>query len=166
VYRHDTLTRRTARPALLLALACCHRGSSSAPAPVAQVRFVPADPRHCLPSEPVAPANPDVARACAEAFVLRNGYTPARAPRDTTLLARESFEIGTWDLLSEKRRYTIEPKALLADCDAAGCIVYFRRFVRSQGCLAVSMSSDYDRLQFGRPAEVELVRRSAQLRCT
>jgi hypothetical protein len=80
-------------------------------------------------------------------------------------LVREPFEIGSWALLADKRRYSIEPKALLADCDASGCIVFFRRFVRNQGCLAVTMSGHYDRLQFGRPAETELVRRSAQVRC-
>lgn len=165
MYRHAALRRGLAHPALLTALACCHQGSASAPGPTALVRFEPADPRRCIPREPVAPADTLVARGCAEAFALRNGYTPVRAPRDTTLLVREPFEIGAWGLLSEKRRYTIEPKALLADCDASGCIVFFRRFVRSQGCLAVSMSRDYARLQFGRPAEVELVGRSAQLRC-
>lgn len=96
---------------------------------------------------------------------MHNGYTPVRAPRDTSLLVREPFEIGSWSLLADQRRYSIEPKAALADCDASGCIVFFRRFVRNQGCLAVTMSRDYDRLQFGRPAEAELVRRSAQVRC-
>lgn len=149
---------------LALGLSACHSSPAGAPAP-AGIRFEARDPRRCLPSREVPPADLGIVRACAEAFVLHNGYTPVLAPRDTSLLVREPFEIGSWSLLTERRRYTIEPKAVLADCDASGCIVFFRRFVRSQGCLAVTLSRDYDRLQFGRPAEAELVRRSAQARC-
>ena len=155
--------RRAARVGALLLAGCGHGATSPEPAPL--VRFAAADPRRCLPAVDAAPADTLVARACAEAFVRLNGYSPTLASRDTTLLARETFEVGSWPLLREKRRYSIEPKGVLSDCDASGCIVFFRRFVRSLGCLAASMSPDYQRLQFGKPADVELLRRSAQLRC-
>jgi len=164
VHRHGALSTRLA-VAALASVAGCGAGKPSVPAPQAPVVFLAADPRRCLPPEGTPLGIPAVVRACSEAFVRANGYTPARAPRDTTLLVREPFEIGSWGLLAEKRRYTVEPKAALSDCDGSGCIVFFRRFVRSQGCLAVSMSRDYDRLHFGRPAESELIRRFPQGRC-
>ena len=150
---------------MALLCAACHRGKVESAAP-RTIRFEAGDPRRCLPPPDTPPANAAVVRACAEGFVLRNGYTPTLATRDTSLLVREPFEIGSWSLLSNQRRYTIEPKALLAECDARGCIAFFRRFVRRQGCLAVRMSREYDQLQFGRPAEVELVGRSSRLNCT
>lgn len=150
---------------VLAGLADCGGGKAAAPPPRSPVAFAAADPRRCLTPDGVPPAAPEIVSACAELFIRNNGHTPARAIRDTTLLVREPFEIGSWDLLAEKRRYTVEPKAALSDCDASGCIVFFRRFVRSQGCLAVVMSRDYDRLHFGRPAEAELVRRFPQSRC-
>jgi hypothetical protein len=164
VHRHGTLSAPLLAAALAQ-LAGCAGGKASSPRPEAPVTFAAADPRACLVAQGTAPAVPAVVQACAEAFVRNNGYTPARAPRDTTLLVRESFEIGSWDLLVDKRRYTVEPKAALTECDASGCIVFFRRFVRSAGCLAVVMSREYDRLHFGRPAEAELVRRFPLSRC-
>jgi len=151
VHRYAALSWRVA-----LLCAACHKGKPESVAPRA-VRFDPRDPRRCVPPPDAVPGDRAVVRACAEAFVLHNGYTPAQAPRDTSLLVRESFEIGSWSLLTNQRRYSIEPRALLADCDARGCIVFFRRFVRRQGCLAVRMRQVYDQLQFGRPADAELV---------
>lgn len=166
MHRHSTLSPRGGPFAVALsALAGCHSAPAGGPTPSAAVRFEAADPRRCLPTDGGAPGRPDLARACAEAFVLSNGYTARRAPADTTLLVREPFEIGGWNLLRDTRRYTIEPKAVFAECDATGCIVLFRRFVRNRGCLAASMSGEYSRLQFGRPAETVLVRSSAATRC-
>ncbi len=141
---------------MALACAACHNGKPESAAPRA-VRFDARDPRRCLPPLDVPPATLAVVRACAEAYVLHNGYTPTPATRDTGMLVREPFEIGSWSLLANQRRYSIEPRAALAGCDARGCIVFFRRFVRRQGCLAVTMTRGYDRLQFGRPADAELV---------
>jgi len=146
-------------------LSGCGHGAAESPGPAAAVSFAAADPRRCLVPDGAPAAAPELVRACAELFVRHNGYTPTHAPRDTTLLVREPFEIGSWALLAEKRRYTVEGKAALTDCDASGCIVFFRRFVRSQGCLAVVMGRGYDALHFGRPAEAELVRRFPQSRC-
>ena len=149
---------------VVLLCVACHKGKVESVSPRA-LRFEPRDPRRCVAPADTPPADPAVVRACAEAFVLHNGYTPTPAPRDTSLLVREPFEIGSWSLLTNQRRYSIEPKAVLAECDARGCIVFFRRFVRRQGCLAVRMTREYEQLQFGRPAEVELVGRSSRLNC-
>ena len=164
MHRHGALSTLLVA-AVLASLPGCGGGKAAAPQPQAPVSFAAADPRGCLVAQGTPPALPGIVRACAEAFVRNNGFTPARALRDTSLLVREPFEIGSWGLLGEKRRYTVEPKAALTDCDASGCIVFFRRFVRNQGCLAVVMSREYARLHFGRPAEAELVRRFPQSRC-
>jgi hypothetical protein len=123
------------------------------------IHFEARDPRRCQAQPDTPPADPAVVRACAEAFVLHNGYTPTPAPHDTSLLVREPFEIGTWTLLANQRRYTIEPKAVRVDCTARGCIVFFRRFNRRFGCAAVNMTPRYDQLHFGLPAAAELVGR-------
>lgn len=121
------------------------------------IRFEASDPRRCLPPPDTPPANPAVVRACAEGFVLRNGYTPTLAPRDTSLLVREPFEIGSWSLLSNQRRYTIEPKAIRVACTERDCTVFFLRFDRRFGCGAVKMTPRYDHLHFGRPDSSELL---------
>ena len=134
MHRYGALTTRLTLFVLAgAATGACHSKPASAPAPVAAARFTSADPHRCIPEAPAPPAELRTVRTCAEEYVRLNGYTPERSHADTTLLAREPFEVGSWDLLLEKRRYAVDPKSLLADCDASGCIVYFRRFVRSQG---------------------------------
>jgi hypothetical protein len=100
------------------ALAGCAGQRPMQPAPQIGVRYLAAAPRRCIPSAEIAASEETVARLCAEAFVLQNGYTGRRAPRDTTLLVREPFEVGSWNLLVERRRYLIEPRAREAGCDA------------------------------------------------
>jgi hypothetical protein len=139
-----------------LLCAACHKGKPESVAPRA-VRFDPRDPRRCVPPPDAAPGDRAVVRACAEAFVLHNGYTPTPAPRDTSLLVRESFEIGSWSLLTNQRRYTIESKAVRVACTARVCTVFFLRFDRRFGCGAVKMTAQYDQLHFGRPDTRELV---------
>ena len=160
MHRYGALTRALGAGALALLPACGHRAAKPAPPPPLhiEVRFLPVAPRRCIPSEEVPEADVRVARLCAQAFVRQNGLTPERG-RDTSLMVRESFEIGSWSLLIEKRRYTLESKPEFAACEAPGCIVYFRRFQRRLGCLAVTMSFDYDILHVGVPAETELIRR-------
>ena len=150
---------------MVAGLSGCGHTAPPSPGPAAAVGLAAADPRRCLVPEGAPAAAAELVQACAELFVRNNGYGPMHALRDTTLLVREPFEIGSWSLLAEKRRYTVEGKAALTDCDASGCIVFFRRFVRSQGCLAVVMGRGYDAMHFGRPAEAELVRRFPSSRC-
>jgi hypothetical protein len=134
-------------------------------APQIGVRFLAVAPRRCLASADVAPSDEAVARLCAEAFVLQNGYTGRRAPRDTTLLVREPFEVGSWDLLVERRRYLIEPRAREAVCDAGSCVAFFSRLRAPARCVAVVMTSWYQDLFIGRPDPTLLFRGNGSRRC-
>lgn len=159
MHRYSTLTVAVSTAALALLTGCGRKVASPPPLEVA-VRFLPVAPRRCIPSVEIPPADARVARLCAEAFVRQNGYTPERARGDTLLLVRERFEIGIpWNLLIDKRRYTIEAKAAFPICDPSGCLVYFHRFQRRLGCLVVMLSGDYDDLHLGLPSDSELARR-------
>ncbi len=113
------------------------------------------------------PRQAEVARACAELFVLLGGFTGRIATKDTTLLSREPYEVGSWDVLIRRRRYIADPKAFDADCEFRGCVVFFRPFRVGTRCLAVHMTDDYADLHFGIPDRSELLRGgSARQRCT
>jgi hypothetical protein len=150
---------------MLAALAGCTGPRPMQPAPQIGVRYLAAAPRRCIPSAEVAGAEEAVARLCAEAFVLQNGYTGRRAPRDTSLLVREPFEVGSWDLLVERRRYLIEPTAREAMCDAGSCVVFFSRLRAPARCVAVVMTSAYRDLFIGRPDPTLLFRNNGSRRC-
>lgn len=105
-------------------------------------------------------------KACAEMFVLLAGYTGRLATKDTTLLMREPYEVGSWDYLVHRRRYIADPKSFEADCDSRGCVAFFRPFKIGTRCMAVRMSQEYTDLHFGVPDAVELVRGNARRRCT
>jgi hypothetical protein len=149
----------------LAALAGCTGPPPMQLAPQIGVRFLAAAPRRCLPSADIAPSDEAVARLCAEEFVLQNGYTGRRAPRDTALLVREPFEVGSWDLLVERRRYLIEPKAREAVCDAGSCVVFFSRLRAPARCVAVVMTSWYQDVFIGRPDPTLLYRSNGSRRC-
>jgi hypothetical protein len=122
------------------------------------------DPRRCLVPPGSRPGHPALVRACAETFVRQNGYTATR-PRDTTLMVREPFEVGSWDYLLERRRYLIQPTAVEAACEGGKCMAFFLRSIPNSGCLDVTMSDRYEDLSFEAPAPSELVRRDGSRRC-
>ena len=149
---------------MLAAFPGCGGHSQPAAAPQVLIKASFTDPRRCLVPPGSPPGNPGLVRACAEAFVLRNGYTATR-PSDTTLMIREPFEVGSWDYLLLRRRYLIRPNAIEVACERQKCMAFFLRSVPSQGCMDVTMSSQYDQLAFETPAPAELVRPNGSLRC-
>jgi len=164
MHGHDSVAKRL-RALALAVIAGCGGPARMQPAPQIGVRYLAAAPRRCIPSAEVASSEEAVARLCAEAFVLQNGYTGRRASRDTSLLVREPFEVGSWDLLVERRRYLVEPRAREAVCDPGRCIVFFPRLRAPARCVVVEMTSAYQDLFIGRPDQTLLYRSNGSRRC-
>ena len=83
------------------------------------------DPRRCMLERDLSEGMEDMARRCAERFVLENGYTDAPAV-DSTRWVREAGDLGDWPRVLAHRTGSLEPRAAAVQCSRRECVVMFR----------------------------------------
>ena len=109
---------------LLLALPAC-----GAPARTPSEHVAPwlrEDPQRCLLTRDLTENMEAMARRCAEAFVLHNGYTDLPATDDSTRWVMERGEQGAWARVLASRGGSLEREAATVQCSARQCVVLFR----------------------------------------
>lgn len=85
-----------------------------------------ADPQRCLLQRDLSEGMEDMARRCAEAFVVANGYTEDPATADSTRWVLEIGERGPWSGVFALRGGTLEREASMVQCSSRECVVLFR----------------------------------------
>ena len=90
-----------------------------------------------------------MARRCAEAFVLQNGYTDLPAPEDSTRWVPEIGETGSWHRVLAARGGSLERIGTSAQCSMRQCVVLFRirRTPMVCGYRIVSMTQVFTKLR-------------------
>ena len=105
------------------ALAC---GVPRATPPTALPAWLRADPQRCLLQRDLAEGMEDMARRCAEAFVVANGYTADPATDDSTRWVLEVGERRPWSGVFATRGGTLDREATAVQCSVRECVVLFR----------------------------------------
>jgi hypothetical protein len=84
------------------------------------------DPQRCLLTRDLSENMEAMARRCAEAFVLHNGYTDLPATEDSTRWVPEAGENAAWPRVLASRFGSLEREASTVQCSMRQCIVFFR----------------------------------------
>jgi hypothetical protein len=139
--------RRTSRtagaillPLLVSAVYGCARsaGASTDVAP-----WLRADPRRCLIQRDLRDAVDDMARRCAEAFVIANGYTVHPPTADSSRWVAEDREAGELRRVVAQRFGMLVREAAWVQCGRRECRTYFPLRDPTRPCTFRSVRMSY-----------------------
>ena len=83
------------------------------------------DPQRCLLQRDLSESMEEMARRCAERFILENGYTDVPA-EDSTRWVRETNELASWPRVLATRFGALDARASAVQCSRRECVVLFR----------------------------------------
>jgi hypothetical protein len=150
--------RRLVSPCLLITLLAC--GGAVVPrAPARVAPWLRADPQRCLLTRDLREGMDDMARRCAELFVLENGYTDLPATGDSSRWVQEVGESDAWPRVLSTRSGTLDRTAATAQCSMRRCTVLFRARRQILACTyrSVTMSQVFTQLRL-EPGAIQDIR--------